>query len=673
MEINLYKSFIAFLIFILGGSFASFYDVFVSRREKDENFIFGRSHCDKCNRKLKFYEMIPVFSYILLRGRCKFCGERIGIEKFITEIFISILSVLIFFKFDLSLATFLIIAIITVATFIGMIDYNTGFIYNIDIFIILIFAILLKLADGENIFISLRFSLGFFIIFYLLYKFTGMMGLGDVFYSFVMGIFANNLLDAFILFRDAFVIAAIFSVILILLKKKNFKDSIAFGPFISIAIIIFLICRWIMFQKNTTKLILSDGFIKVYKNNKEEFDIISLPYKIYRDGKILDYHHFYYKFSKILEKVEFDKKDSLILIFDSSSFIHINYKIPEIDESEIKDFLALELEDYGDFDLSNYEIFYDFIKENKILNLSIDLVPRELIGKLREVLEKLEIENFEIIPEPQAIKKDGKYIEIAPTYLKYIFVKNNLLNSYEKIYDENFEKLIEENNLEEQNASNIINLRYDPEELKTDEDFLFRYKNYFLSHISEMEKFAKNEDVNLFGNICDSKVIKDALNSYSNLKFSFLENDIYNKISLKREKKEEKNIKKKNPINFILPIAIAAIIIFNVLYFLNLRKENDKKLESNKEIKTEEASEIDVSSDKFQERNKIFIDKISEIQKREDKNLIITNYYFDNGRMTVKGIVKDEDYFDKAFKDLYILSKNFYMENGFYKFEMQIK
>ena len=92
-----------------------------------------------------------------------------------------------------------------------------------------------------------------------------------------------------------------------------------------------------MFQKNTTKLLLSDGFIKVNKNT-EEFDIISLPYRIYRDGKILDYHHFYYKFSKILGKVEFDKKDSLILIFDSSSFMHINYKIPEIDESEIKDF-----------------------------------------------------------------------------------------------------------------------------------------------------------------------------------------------------------------------------------------------------------------------------------------------------------------------------------------------
>ena len=131
-----------------------------------------------------------------------------------------------------------------------------------------------------------------------------------------------------------------------------------------------------MFQKNITKFIISDGLIKINKNGKEESNI-SLPYRIFWDGEILDYHHFYYKCSKILEKIDFQKSDNLILIFDSSSFIHINYKIPEIDESEIRDFLGLELEDYGDFNLSDYEIFYDFLKEDKILKLSIDLVPRK--------------------------------------------------------------------------------------------------------------------------------------------------------------------------------------------------------------------------------------------------------------------------------------------------------
>ena len=651
---------------------ASFYDVFVMRREKNEKFLWGRSHCDFCHRNLKFYELIPVFSYIFLGGKCKSCGEKIGSDKFLTEILISSLSVFIFLKYDLSIQSFLAIGIIIVATFIGIIDYKTGFIYNIDLFIILIFTIIFKLFLGENIFNSLKFSLGMGMIFYALYKVTGMMGFGDVLYSFIMGIFANNILDAFIIFKDAFVIGAVFSIILILLKKKNFKDSIAFGPFISIAIIIFILCRWNMFQKNITKIIINDGFIKINTNKKEELNI-SLPYKIFRDGEILDYHHFYYKFSKILEKIDFEKNDNLILIFDSSSFIHINYKIPEIDDSEIKDFLALELEDYRDFDLSDYEIFYDYEKENKILNLSIDLVPRKLILKLREVLDKLEIKNFEIIPEAQSIKKDGKFIEINPRYIKFMSVKNNLVNFYKKIYDENIEKLIDDNNLEEENASNIINLRYDPEETKIDEDFLFRYINYFINNIKEMENFSKGEEVYLFGNICDSKEIKDALSSYSNLKYKILEEDIHNKASIKREKKEKNIRKKKNPINLILALAMAAIIFFNVLYYFNLKKENEINLMDIKDVKNEEVEEIDTSSDKFQERNKIFIDKISEIQKLEDKDLIITNYYFDNGKMTVNGIVKDEDYFNKAFSDIKILSKNFYKENGFYKFEIQIK
>lgn len=672
MENKIYKIFIAFIIFIMGGSLASFYHVFVSRREKNENFLWGISHCDSCHRNLKFYELIPVFSYIFLGGKCKTCGEKIGSDKFFTEILISSLSVFVFLKYDLSIQSFLVIGIITVATFIGIIDYKTGFIYNLDLFIILILTIIFKLSQGESIFNSLKFSLGIGLIFYLLYKFTGMMGFGDVLYSFAMGIFANNLLDAFLIFKDAFVIAAIFSIILILLKKKNFKDSIAFGPFISIAIIILILCRWTMFQKNITKLIISDGFIKIYKNDKEELNI-SLPYKVFRDGEILDYHHFYYKCSKILEKIDFLKSDNLILIFDSSSFMHINYKIPEIDESEIRGFLALELEDYGDFNLSDYEIFYDFLKEDKILNLSIDLVPRKLILKLREVFEKLEVKNLEIIPEPKSINNKGKFIEIAPTYLKFISVKNNLVNSYEKIYDDNLEKLIFDNNLEEENASNIINLRYDQEEEKIDEDFLFRFKNYFISHIREMENFSKGEEVYLFGNICDSKEIKDALSSYSNLKYKILEVDLHNNLPIKKEKKDKKTRKKKSPINFILPLAMAIVIIFNVLYYFNLKKENERTLADVKEVKNEEVEDIDVSSDKFQERNKIFIDKISEIQKLEDENLIITDYYFDNGKMTVRGLVKDEDYFNKVFKDINILSKNFYMENGFNKFEMQIK
>ena len=57
-----------------------------------------------------------------------------------------------------------------------------------------------------------------------------------------------------------------------------------------------------------------------------------------------------------------------------------------------------------------------------------------------------------------------------------------------------------------------------------------------------MENFSKGEEVYLFGNICDSKEIKDALSSYSNLKYKILEEDLHNKLPIKKEKKEKKRV-----------------------------------------------------------------------------------------------------------------------------------
>lgn len=669
MEINLYKVLLGILIFFLGGTFSSFYNLFVYRRERNESFINGRSHCDFCNKKLYFYELIPVFSYIFLKGECSSCKNKIGKDKLITEFTVSILSLLIYLKYDLSVETFLVIGIITVVIFIGIIDYKSGYIYNIDLVILLILVIVLKIFQRASIFNSLKYFLGMGSIFYLLYFTTGMMGLGDVYYSFVMGFLAESLFDAFALFRNSFISAAVFSLVLIILNKKSLKDSIAFGPFISIAIVVFLLCRWIMFDKNIIKLKINDGYIEFKDKSNQKSKLIPIPYRIYRDGKILDYHHFYYKFDKILENIDFNKRDNIILIFDSTSTIHINYKIPKIKESEIKNFLKLELEDYGDFKLDDYEIFYRHKEEKDILDLSIDLVLKEIILKFKEILDKIGVENFEIIPEAQSIEKNGKYIEISVDYVKYIFVKDNLVNIYKKIYNENIRKLVEENNLEEKNASNIINLRYDPEELKIDEDFNFKFKNYFINDIYEMEKFAEGDRIYFLGNICDSDIIKEILKTYSSLKWNLLDEDIH----IKFPERKEKKVKKVNYINLFLIVFSLGIVMANLIYFSNLKRmvENTKKnILTTKNTKLESE---DNSSDKFQERNKVFLEKISKIQELENDKLIITAYSFQDGKIIVKGIVKDENYFNEIFKDFDIVNKGFYREDGFNKFEMQIK
>lgn len=243
MKVNLFFIFIYLFVFLFGGSLGSFYKVFVERRERGEDFIFSRSHCDSCKKTLSFYEMIPVFSYIFLRGKCSSCGEKIGKESFYIEVISSLLALLVFMRYKISFETLIIIFILLIAFFIGIIDYKTGYIYNIDLLLLLFFVIIHKIFIIGGLINSLKYSLGMGLIFFLIYFATKMMGLGDVYYSFIMGLLANNLYEAFVLFRDSFISAGLISLILILLKKKTFKDSIAFGPFMTVAIIIFLICR----------------------------------------------------------------------------------------------------------------------------------------------------------------------------------------------------------------------------------------------------------------------------------------------------------------------------------------------------------------------------------------------------------------------------------------------
>lgn len=584
------------------------------------------------------------------------------------------MALLVFIKYKISIETIIVIFILIIAFFIGLIDYKTGYIYNLDLIILLFFVVIYKIFVLGGLIDSLKYSLGMGLIFFLIYFVTKMMGLGDVYYSLIMGLLANDLYEAFVLFRDSFISAGLISLILILLKKKTFKDSIAFGPFMTVAIIIFLICRWIMFDRSI-KIKLNDGFVNIFDKTKseEEKNSVPMPYRIYRDGNILDYHHFFYKMVKIFKKLDLNKRDKSYVIFDSSEFIHINYKIPEIDESEIRGFLNLELEDYGDFNLDDYEIFYKKKSLGDNLELSIDLVPKDMILKIEEVLDKLEVKNYEILPESQTFSKDGKFIEVQATYIKLISIEDELVKSYEKIYDENIEKIIEDNGLEEKNASNIINLRYDIEEQKVEEDFLFKYKNYFIRHINKIENFAKGDKINLFGKIADSETIKDLLKSYSNLEYEYLGENLELNILKTKEKEKNKTKKDKNYVNYILPLAILILIISNLFYYNKLKKENEIISEKIKTQEVTEGEDIDLSSDRFQEKNKKFIEKISEIQKLEDENLVITSYNFDKGRIIVRGLVKDEDYFNRTFKDIDIVSKNFYKENGFNKFEMQIK
>lgn len=82
-------------IFIIGTVFGSFFTLAVYRIPRKENITYVRSHCTNCNHKLGFLDLIPIFSYIFLGGKCRYCKEKIRIRYLLLEVFSGIVFLLI--------------------------------------------------------------------------------------------------------------------------------------------------------------------------------------------------------------------------------------------------------------------------------------------------------------------------------------------------------------------------------------------------------------------------------------------------------------------------------------------------------------------------------------------------------------------------------------------------
>lgn len=82
MELVIY-----FLIFIIGTLFGSFFSLAIYRIPIKQSIMYGRSYCPRCNHKLGIFDLIPVFSYILLGGKCRYCKEKIRGRYIYLEVF----------------------------------------------------------------------------------------------------------------------------------------------------------------------------------------------------------------------------------------------------------------------------------------------------------------------------------------------------------------------------------------------------------------------------------------------------------------------------------------------------------------------------------------------------------------------------------------------------------
>jgi leader peptidase (prepilin peptidase)/N-methyltransferase len=114
---------VATIVFIFGTMVGSFLNVCIARIPNDESVVRPPSHCPKCRRSIRFYDNVPIISFLILLGRCRACGERISPRYLFVEALTGSLAVALYYQFGLGLAfftAFIFVAALIVISFIDL-------------------------------------------------------------------------------------------------------------------------------------------------------------------------------------------------------------------------------------------------------------------------------------------------------------------------------------------------------------------------------------------------------------------------------------------------------------------------------------------------------------------------------------------------------------------------
>ncbi len=245
------------LFFIAGIAIGSFLNVVADRVPGGQSLIFPPSHCPSCQRRISRYDLIPLVSYLLLQGRCRYCKSSIPVRVLLVELFTGLLLAFLLWHFGLSWELLIVALYSFVFIVLFMIDMEHGILPNKIIYPAAAAALIMVAAGsitgyepagitaetGSGIWIvdaAIGFAIGFVFFFVVALIFRGGMGWGDVKLAGLMGLVAGYPLIIVAIFI-AIVGGGLLAALLIATKIKSRKDAIPFGPFLTLAAIVTLI------------------------------------------------------------------------------------------------------------------------------------------------------------------------------------------------------------------------------------------------------------------------------------------------------------------------------------------------------------------------------------------------------------------------------------------------
>ena len=241
------------VIFILGLSFGSFINAFVWRLHEKKDWIRGRSECTNCHHILSSLDLLPVLSWLTLRGKCRYCKHKISIQYPLIEIVTSVLFLGSYLLWpELITGHNIVIFILWLVLLIGLIalalyDIKWMILPTKIIYFLYIPALLIMIINVLFTKNSLVLLLIYFIssligggIFYLLFYISKgkWIGGGDVRLGFLLGLLATTPSRSFLLIFLASVIGTIVSIGLLTRGKMKRNSLIPFGPFLIAGLVI---------------------------------------------------------------------------------------------------------------------------------------------------------------------------------------------------------------------------------------------------------------------------------------------------------------------------------------------------------------------------------------------------------------------------------------------------
>ena len=224
-------------VFLFGIVIGSFLNVCIYRIPKKENIVKIRSHCMECNYQLRWYDLVPLFSYIFIGGRCRKCKTKLSLQYPLIEGLNGLLYVLVVAICGLTIESLLYCLMFSALLTLSVIDFRTFEIpLEINLFILTLglIRVALDYKNFLNYLIGFLSVSGFLYILFLITKGRGIGG-GDIKLMAVSGLLLGWKLNIL-----AFALGCIIGSVIHIIRMKVTKTEhvLALGPYLSIGIMI---------------------------------------------------------------------------------------------------------------------------------------------------------------------------------------------------------------------------------------------------------------------------------------------------------------------------------------------------------------------------------------------------------------------------------------------------